>query len=92
MQTEVISTIRNDSTSQLIHGLSADGVIVKTYRRMPNRQRKGDWVFIAFLVAGFAILIVKAKGSKGRVSPAADSRFKDAFDRGEIDRVSFERR
>ena len=63
------------------------------YRRMPNRQRRGDWVFIAFLVAGFAILIVKAKRDlRGGSVRQQIADLKDAFDRGEIDRDEFERK
>ena len=92
VQTEVISTIRNDSTSQLIHDLSADGVIIHISENAEPAAR-GDWVFIAFLVAGFAILIVKAKRDlRGGSVRQQIADLKDAFDRGEIDRDEFTRK
>ena len=92
VQTEVISTIRNDSTAQLINGLNEDGVIVHISEKAEPAAR-GDWVFIAFLVAGFAILIVKAKRDlRGGSVRQQIADLKDAFDRGEIDRDEFTRR
>ena len=92
VRTGVISTIRNDSTSHLERRLSKDGVSVHISESAEPAAR-GEWVFIAFLVAGFAILILKAKKDlRGGSVRQQIADLKDAFDRGEIDRDEFTRK
>ena len=92
VRTGVISTIRNDSTSHLEHSLSEDGVSVHISENAEPAAR-GEWVFIAFLVAGFAILIIKAKQDlRGGSVRQQIADLKDAFDRGEIDEDEFTRK
>jgi len=92
VRTGVISIIRNDSTSHLEHSLSEDGVSVHISENAEPAAR-GEWVFIAFLVAGFAILIIKAKKDlRGGSVRQQIADLKDAFDQGEIDKDEFTRK
>ena len=92
VRTQAIEIFRNDSAAPLERKLVEKGIgVVVAERDRPSIR--GDWVFLAFFIAGIGTLVVKARRDRRHGSirqQIAD--LKSSLDQGEIEQEEYSRR
>ena len=92
VRTKAIVIVRSDTAIHLEKKLIDEGLgVVVAERDRPSIR--GDWVFLAFFIAGIGTLVVKAISDRRHGSirqQIAD--LKSSLDQGEIDQEEFSRR
>ena len=92
VRTQVIETVRSESVAHLEQKLFEEGIgVIVTERDRPLIS--GEWVFLAFLVAGIGTLVVKAKKDRRHGSVRQQiADLKSALDQGEIEQEYYSKK
>ena len=92
VRTQAIEIFRSDSAAHLERKLVVEGIgVVVAERDRPSIR--GEWIFLAFFIAGIGTLVVKARRDRRHGSirqQIAD--LKNSLDQGEIDQEEYSRR